>query len=268
MLKEIFISMRPQQWYKNGVLLIGIIFSGNLFNLDKWEVLLPAILIFCLVSGAIYILNDVHDYEEDRKHPIKKYRPIASGKLKPPYLFLIPTFLLSIGVFFSYRVHIGFFLIILTYIIQNILYTSFLQKEPILEAFIVSFGFVLRAIAGTVVINVEVSYWIILCAFFLSLLLVLNKRKINGSKLYTEELLDTYIGISTSALILSYSLFTILSRSNLVITVPFVIYGSFRYLFISQKEYLSQEKIIFKDKHMIGTIGLWLLISIAILYMS
>lgn len=87
MLKEIFISMRPQQWYKNGVLLIGIIFSRNLFNSDKWEVLLPAILIFCLVSGAIYILNDMHDYEEDRKHPIKKYRPIASGKLKSPYFF-------------------------------------------------------------------------------------------------------------------------------------------------------------------------------------
>ena len=283
MLREILISMRPKQWYKNLVIFIGIAFSLNLLNINLWIIVISAFFIFCLLSGSIYLINDVLDIEKDRKHPKKRERPLPSGKLKPyPAIVAATTFTL-IALVGSYLINLPFFIISLAFFLLIMLYSLYLKKFIIVDIIVISTGFVIRAVAGALAISVVVSPWLIICAFLLALFLALGKRRhelfMLGDKVnehrqsldsFSTEMLDQMIIITTSTLIMSYSLYTFFTGKILMmITIPFAFYGIFRYLFLIHSKNLGGEpEMIFKDKGMVLSIILWAFVVFLVLYVN
>lgn len=283
MLREIFITMRPKQWYKNLVIFIGIAFSLNLLNINLWIIIISAFFIFCLLSGSIYLINDVLDIEKDRKHPKKRERPLPSGKLKPYQAIVAATTFTLIALVGSYLINLPFFIISLAFFLLIMLYSLYLKNFIIVDIMIISTGFVMRAVAGALAISVIVSPWLIICAFLLALFLALGKRRhelfLLGDKVnehrqsldsFSTEMLDQMIIITTSTLIMSYSLYTFFTGKLLMmITIPFAFYGIFRYLFLIHSENMGGEpEMIFKDKGMVLSIILWALVVFLVLYVN
>lgn len=282
MLKEILISMRPKQWYKNLVIFIGIAFSLNLLNFNLWITVISAFIIFCLLSGCVYLVNDVLDIEKDRIHPKKSKRPIPAGALKPYQAISAAVIFIILGLLWSYFINIPFFLISASFFVLMMVYSLFLKRLIIVDLLVISIGFVLRAIAGALAISVLVSPWLIICTFLLALFLALGKRRelfLLGDEAkkhhknldgYSTEMLDHMIMITTSILIMSYSLYTFFfGKLMMMLTIPFAFYGIFRYLFLIHSKNLGGEpEMIFKDKGMLISIILWILIVIMILYLK
>jgi len=283
MLREIFITMRPKQWYKNLVIFIGIAFSLNLLNINLWIIIISAFFIFCLLSGSIYLINDVLDIEKDRKHPKKRERPLPSGKLKPYQAIVAATTFTLIALVGSYLINLPFFIISLAFFLLIMLYSLYLKNFIIVDIMVISTGFVMRAVAGALAISVIVSPWLIICAFLLALFLALGKRRhelfLLGDKVnehrqsldsFSTEMLDQMIIITTSTLIMSYSLYTFFTGKLLMmITIPFAFYGIFRYLFLIHSENMGGEpEMIFKDKGMVLSIILWALVVFLVLYVN
>lgn len=283
MFKEILISMRPKQWYKNLVIFIGIAFSLNLFNFNLWITVISAFIIFCLLSGSIYLINDVLDIENDRKHPKKCKRPLPSGKLKPYQAILSAVLFIIISLIWSYLINVPFLLTAISYFILIMVYSLFLKHFIIVDILIISSGFVLRAIAGALAIDVMVSAWLIICTFLLALFLALGKRRQELALLgedagkhrqslegYSTNMMDQMIVITTSILIMSYSLYTFFSGNMLLmITIPFAFYGIFRYLLLIHSENMGGEpEMLFKDKGMLSSIILWVIIVVVVLYLK
>lgn len=281
MLKEIFVSMRPKQWYKNLVIFIGIVFSLNLLNFNLWINVLSAFIIFCLLSGSNYLINDVLDISKDIKHPKKSKRPIPSGSLKPFPAIFSATLFIVISLIWSYLINLPFFIISVIFFILIVLYSMFLKHLVIVDILVISTGFVIRAMAGAIAIRVLVSPWLIICTFLLALFLALGKRRheifILGDdakehrqslKGYSTDVLDQMIIITTSTLIMSYSLYTFFSNNILMmLTIPFAFYGIFRYLFLIHSKKLGGEpEMLFKDSGMLISIILWVLIVVGVLY--
>lgn len=281
MLKEIFISMRPKQWYKNLIIFIGIVFSLNLVNLNLWITVISAFIIFCLLSGSLYLINDVLDIKKDIKHPQKCERPIPSGKLKPYLAIISAVIFIIFSLIWSYFINMPFFITAISYLILIMIYSLFLKQFIIVDILIISSGFVLRAIAGAFAISVMVSSWLIICTFLLALFLALGKRRqelfllgenarehrqsLNG---YTTDMLDQMIIITTSMLIMSYSLYTFFTGNILLmITIPFAFYGIFRYFFLIHSENIGGEpEMLFKDKGMLCSMIIWIILVIGVLY--
>ncbi|MGV8144880.1 MAG: decaprenyl-phosphate phosphoribosyltransferase [Methanothermobacter sp.] len=283
MFKEILISMRPKQWYKNLVIFIGIAFSLNLFNFNLWITVISAFIIFCLLSGSIYLINDVLDIENDRKHPKKCKRPLPSGELKPYQAILSAVLFIIISLIWSYLINVPFLLTAISYFILIMVYSLFLKHFIIVDILIISSGFVLRAIAGALAIDVMVSAWLIICTFLLALFLALGKRRQELALLgedagkhrqslegYSTNMMDQMIVITTSILIMSYSLYTFFSGNMLLmITIPFAFYGIFRYLLLIHSENMGGEpEMLFKDKGMLSSIILWVIIVVVVLYLK
>lgn len=283
MIKELIISMRPRQWYKNLVIFVGIIFSFNLLNLNLWIDAIGAFAVFCALSGSIYILNDIIDIEKDKNHPQKKRRPIASKRLNPNYALAFAAIFIILALFVAYLINILFFISALTFFMLILIYSLFLKHFIIVDIMIISTGFVIRAISGCLAIDVLVSPWLIICAFLLSLFLAIGKRRhelvllgsdagnhrkiLNG---YSTEMLDQMINITTSALIMSYSLYTFFTgKIFIMLTIPFAFYGLFRYIYLVHKENFGGEpEMLFKDRGMLFSIILWVLLAVFVLYES
>jgi 4-hydroxybenzoate polyprenyltransferase len=283
MLREIFISMRPKQWYKNLVIFIGIAFSLNLLNPNLWITIVSAFIIFCLLSGSIYLINDVLDKEKDQKHPQKSKRPVPAGELKPLSAVFAGVFLIITALFWSYFINMPFFSISIAFFLLMLVYSVFLKDFIIVDMLVISTGFVLRAIAGALAISVVVSPWLIICTFLLALFLALGKRRhelfllgeearIHRQSMdgYSTGMLDQMIIITTSTLIMSYSLYTFFSEHILMmLTIPFAFYGIFRYLFLIHSENIGGEpEMLFKDRGMLLSIILWVLVVLVVLYLS
>lgn len=283
MFKEVLISMRPKQWYKNLVIFIGIVFSMNLLNLNLWIDSISAFIIFCLLSGSIYLINDVLDIKEDRKHPKKKNRPIAAGHLKPYQATFFAAIFIIIAFISAYLINFLFLVVAVVFFLLIMIYSLFLKQIIIVDLLVISIGFVIRAIAGVLAISVEVSPWLIICTFLLALFLALGKRRhelvllgVDAHKhrksleSFSTQLLDQMIIITTSTLIMSYSLYTFFAGKILMmLTIPFAIYGIFRYLFLIHSEYLGGEpELLFKDRGMVVSIVLWVLIVVVVIYFS
>lgn len=281
MLKEIFISMRPTQWYKNLVIFIGIIFSLNLFNLNLWITVISAFIIFCLLSGSIYLINDVLDIEKDRKHPKKSKRPLASGTLKPSIAIISAILFILISMVWSYFINLNFLIIAVAFFTLITAYSLFLKQIVIVDILVISVGFVLRAMAGAFSISIMVSPWLIICTFLLALFLALGKRRHELFLLgdlspehrqsmygYSTKMLDQMIIITTSMLIMSYCLYTFFSGKILMmLTIPFAFYGIFRYLFLIHSQNIGGEpEMLFKDRGMLLSIILWVFMVIGVLY--
>jgi len=273
--------MRPEQWYKNIVIFVGIVFASNTLDFSMWLQVIYAFLIFCALSGSEYIINDILDAERDRKHPIKSKRPIASGELKIAHAIAFSVFLIVIALFGAYLINLKFFGISILFLILTLTYSFWLKHIILIDASMISINFTIRAIAGCLAINVPISPWIIICAFLLALLLVFGKRRHeiillgedaeghrNILKSYTTGMLEQMISITAGALIISYSLHTFLTGNLwMMITIPVVIYGILRYLFLLHAENIGGEpEIIFKDKGMVISIIIWILLCLIILY--
>jgi len=279
--KELITTMRPKQWYKNLVIFVGIIFSLNLLNFRMWLDVISAFAIFCMLSGSEYIINDIIDVEKDRKHPKKCKRPIASGKLKVSHALLFAIILIIVAGGGAYLINTQFLVVSITYFLLILSYSLFLKHLIIVDILVISIGFVIRAIAGCLAINVFISPWLVICAFLLALFLALGKRRHELILLaenakehrrilegYSVEMLDQMISITTGALIISYSLYTFLTDDIcMMFTIPLVIYGLFRYLFLVHSKNIGEEpEMLFKDKGMVICMVLWVVLVVAILY--
>lgn len=281
MIKELIISMRPRQWYKNLVIFIGIVFSLNLLNFTLWIDAISAFAVFCVLSGSIYIINDIFDIEKDKNHPKKRNRPIASGKIKPNNALLFSTLLVILALTSAYLINALFLVSAVSFFLLILIYSLFLKELIIVDIMIISAGFVIRAIAGCLAIGVLISPWLIICAFLLALFLAIGKRRhelvllgenagnhreiLNG---YSTEMLDQMTNITTSALIMSYSLYTFFTgKIFIMLTIPFAFYGLFRYIFLVHKENFGGEpEMLFKDKGMLLTIIFWIILVIFVIY--
>jgi 4-hydroxybenzoate polyprenyltransferase len=283
MFKDILISMRPKQWYKNLIIFIGIVFSINLLNFNLWINVISAFVVFCLLSGSIYIINDYSDINKDLNHPKKCKRPIASGRLKKSYALVFSVISIVIALLIAYSVNTPLLLISLIFFGLQLLYSLFLKEIIIVDILVISVGFVIRAIAGSLAITVLVSPWLIICTFLLALFLALGKRKhelillkdkaSNHRKIlesYSEDMLDQMTNITTSVLIMSYSLYTFFTQNiYMMTTIPLAFYGIFRYMFLIHRTDVGGEpEMLFKDKGMVISIIIWIALIIGILYFN
>lgn len=281
LMKELITSMRPKDWYKNLVIFVGIVFSVNLLNLQMWLGVLSAFVVFCMLSGSEYIINDISDIEKDKNHPKKRKRPIASGKLKVTRALLFTIILIPLVLVGSCLINTQFLVISITYLVLIVFYSIFLKHLIIVDVLVISVGFVIRAVAGCLAINVSISPWLIICAFLLALFLALGKRRhelvlLSGEaknhrktlENYSTEMLDQMINITTGALIMSYFLYTFLADNMyMMLTIPFAIYGLFRYLFLVYTRNVGEEPgILFKDRGMLISMSLWTVLTVLILY--
>jgi len=272
--------MRPRQWTKNLLVFAALIFSQNLFNTSMLRDSTIAFAIFCLLSGSVYTLNDLLDIKQDRLHPKKSKRPLASGKLKPASAIIAGLLLVTLSLANAFWLNTNFGLIALSYFILQIAYSTVLKHVVILDVLAVSVGFVLRAIAGAEVIDVPISSWLLVCTILLALFLSLGKRRheilllegnaVNHRKIlyeYSPALLDQMISVVTASTVVAYALYTMsvetitkFQTDNLKYTIPFVLYGIFRYLYLihQKSEGGSPEKILLNDKPLLINIILYL----------
>jgi len=274
-------SMRPEQWYKNLVLFVGIVFSLNLFNAESWLKAVSAFMIFCMLSGSQYLLNDVMDVERDKNHPAKRKRPIASGSLKVGHGVAFAMAMIVLSLAWASSIGLSFLASSIAYAVLILSYTLFLKHMVIVDVLAISTGFVIRAIAGCLAVGVLISPWLIVSTFLLALFLALGKRRHEKLLLkedaasyrgvlkdYSEKLLDQMIGIITASLLVSYSIYTFSTeRDMMMLTIPLVIYGLFRNMFFIYNDTMDDRpEVLFKDKGMLVDMTLWVIMVVLILY--
>jgi 4-hydroxybenzoate polyprenyltransferase len=279
--------MRPKQWIKNLFIFAGLLFSENIFNFPLLYKTLIAFISFSILSSSIYIINDMFDIEEDRRHPIKSKRPIPSGKLKISYAIIYSILLLILSLSISYLLEPLFLIISIIYLIIHILYSIILKNIFIIDLFAIAFGFVLRVVAGTVVIHVDISPWLLTCTILLSLFIGSGKRRSELNilelkakehrevfKKYTTYLLDQMISIVTASTVIAYILYTLSEETinrfgmGMIFTVPFVLYGIFRYLYLIYEKNGggNPENMLLTDKALTIDILFWIISVIIITY--
>jgi 4-hydroxybenzoate polyprenyltransferase len=270
-------AMRPHQWIKNTLLFAGLIFTANFTNPPLIGMASLAFIAFCLISSGVYVFNDLRDVERDRAHPTKRDRPIASGRLPLSVARVMPVFCWVLGLGGAFRLDTGFGVVALLYWTLTMSYTLGFKGTVILDVVAIALGFVLRAIAGAVVIHVMISPWLMICTFFLALFLGFAKRRHELLTLgeegsthrealaeYTVNYLEHLLTISIALTIQSYSIYTVLSETaknhpDLWYTLPFVVYALLRYYYLIHRHDMGgePERIIVSDKHILLSILLW-----------
>jgi 4-hydroxybenzoate polyprenyltransferase len=297
------LALRPKQWTKNSMVFAGLIFAQRFGEIDLCIAAAVCAALFCLGSSGVYLINDIADIEEDRRHPKKCRRPIASGQVSIPTARLMASALLALALAGSWALFPGrpwVFACMVIYVGKEILYTVRLKHVVIIDIMVNSIGFPLRAIAGILAIQsttpgaepILISTWFLACIFFLSLFISVSKRRHEIVLLqdnaadhravlaeYSPLLLDQFVAICTSATIICYALYTILKTPGspeqpdpyainpMVWTVPLVIFGIFRYLYLvyHREEGGAPEQLLLNDRWLLATVVIWLVISIAVL---
>lgn len=280
----LFAALRPKQWAKNGLLFAGLLFTLNEHHPPTaYARAALAFILFCLLSGTTYLINDLRDIEADRQHPKKRERPLAAGRLSPSlavnFVALVTPATLAAGYLLLGPI---FFLSTLVYFIQTLAYSFRLKNIVLVDVLTVSFGFVLRAVAGSVAIPVRPSEWLLLCTFLLALFLALMKRRAELIALgnqsttrpilaeYSLSFLDQMITLTATTVLVSYLLYTFLSPTGrahpyLMTTAPFVLYGLFRYLYLAHRRGQGEapEVVLWEDRPMRVNLLLWVLSVVA-----
>lgn len=282
-------AMRPRQWTKNAAVLAPLFFSHNVFDPVQAVRAALAVLAFCLISSAVYVMNDLVDRDRDRQHPVKCRRPIASGELSGKgavgLAFLLAAF--ALGTFAWLGLHP--FLCAAGYIALQVLYTAILKKQVIVDVIAIALGFVLRVATGAVAISVPISNWLYLCTFLLALFLGFSKRRAELSLLKENAadhrpgledlslpLLDQLIPAVTASTILAFALYTMspetiakFGSDRLMLTLPCVVYGIFRYLYLVYRKGGggSPEKLLLQDKPLLIDIALFVAIAGCVIYL-
>lgn len=283
-------ALRPLQWTKNVFVFGALFFSKNLFNPYAFAVVCSAFVIFCLLSGSYYIFNDICDREGDRNHPEKSRRPIASGRLPVSQAVALMVFCAIASLAWAFFLGLPFFAVCLSAIVLQCAYSLALKKIVIVDVFVIAITFVLRVVAGGVAIHVEISSWILICTLLLALFLALGKRRqefllISGGAAHRRKVLDDYnlplldqmTSVVAASTVITYALYTVsestlrrVHSSNLMYTIPFVLYGVFRYLYLIHREQKggSPETVLLTDKPLYICILLYLATAGAILYVK
>ena len=287
MLKALIRGMRPKQWAKNVFIFAALVFDEQLTRPEPLARTVAGFVLLCLISSSVYLINDIADVEADRNHPIKKKRPIAAGELSIPVAAAIAGVMAVSSLAASFLLETAFGWIVAGYFVLNLLYSFWLKHRPIIDVLIVAAGFVLRVAAGVSLIQVSrFSPWLYVCTTLLALIIGFGKRRAELLLLaeganshrrvldgYNVEFLDQLIVVVSATTIMAYSLYTF-SAENLpanhlmMLTIPFVLYGIFRYLHLIHVEDAggAPEELILTDRPLLITLLLWGLIAILILY--
>lgn len=289
MLNALIKTMRPRQWTKNVFIFAALVFDKQLLDANSLLRTLAGFALFCLISSSVYIFNDLADVEADRKHPEKKNRPIASGKLPMSTAWIAGIALVIITFALSWLLSPGFELVVVVYFLINMAYSKWLKHIPILDVLIIASGFVLRVHAGVTLIDVErFSPWLYVVMTLLSLFLGFGKRRAELALLahgagshrkvldgYTLPLLDQYIMIVSGTTIVAYSLYTfsapnVPENHSMMLTIPFVVYAIFRYLYLIEVKHAggAPEEILLSDRPFQIAMILWGAAVLAIFYLS
>ena len=287
MLKALLEAMRPKQWAKNMFLFAGLIFGEKLFHPSLLVRNVLAFVLFCLISSSVYLINDLTDIEKDRQHPTKRLRPLPSGRLQPRVAAIAAGLFPLISIPLAFLLDLQFGLVALTYLATMITYSLLLKNLVIVDVLVVAAGYLLRVAGGVIVTGVPFSPWLYLCTTLLALFISFSKRRhelliLEGTanehratlNEYTPHLLDEMIAVVTSTTVVAYSLYTF-SAPNLppnhtmMLTIPFVLYGIFRYLYLIhvRNEGGTPEELVFKDKPLLLDIALWGLTVLLVLYL-
>lgn len=287
MIKALIETLRPRQWTKNLVIFAGLIFDGQFLQLTPFLRVLLAALLFCLVSGVTYTINDLLDLDADKLHPQKRNRPLASGRLGKRTAIIFIIVLSAISLAGGYLLSPNLALIFVAYTLLILAYSLWLKKIMILDVLVIASGFVLRVLAGISVITVAYfSPWLFVLTTLLAMYLAFGKRlaelklletdAVNHRKTldgYTVPLLNQYIMVILTAILITYTFYTFSAhpgQSNyaMMLTLPFVVYGIFRYLYLIQSDLTtsSPEEVLLKDRPLQIAIALWGLSVIAIIY--
>jgi len=266
---DIIRSMRPRQWPKNAFVFVALLFDRKLFDLASLLPVLGTFVLLCLLSGAVYLMNDLADIDSDRQHPTKRNRPLPSGRLSPRVAGLAAVLLAAFSLAAAYALNWKLALILLTYLLSQIAYTFWLKHVVLVDVLTIAAGFVLRIAAGVTVIEVQrFSPWLYIFGGFLALFMALGKRRnelalLGGAAAnhrailddYTIDLIDRLLGIVTTSAVVAYSLYTFLAEGLpqnhiMMLSIPFVLYGIFRYLYLIhiRDEGGAPEEILLRDR--------------------
>lgn len=279
-------ALRPKQWSKNVLVFAALVFSHQLSELDAFAEAVLAFICFCLASSAVYLLNDLRDRESDRLHPKKRLRPIAAGLVPERDAMVLSVLLALAALAVAFQITPYFAALLVVYMLMNIAYSLALKHYVIIDVFAISAGFVLRAAAGAVILSVPISPWLYVCTVVLALFIGFGKRRHELELLedgasghrrnlneYSAPLLDQFIVVTASAAVMAYSLYTFVADNLpdnhlMMITIPFVLYGIFRYLYLvhQKQEGGAPEQVILTDAPLLGSVLLWGVTSIVILY--
>lgn len=285
-IKAILQLMRPKQWLKNFFVFAAIVFSGNFLNRNIFYYNILTFVLFCFTSSTIYILNDIVDIEKDKCHPDKRKRPLPSGRVSKRTAVVLDIFVVFCVIFFSYLyLNLNILYIFLIYIVVNIFYCFKLKNIVIIDVMTITFGFVLRVESGSLATGVQVSPWLFLCTILLALFIALNKRKSEIIALkdksashrkilqeYSVDSIDKMLTIVTPSILMAYCLYTFSSvqSKTMIFTIPFVLYGIFRYQYLMDKKNIGgkPEDVFFKDTPFLINIVLWGLSVLLIIYLK
>ncbi|HQJ52158.1 MAG TPA: decaprenyl-phosphate phosphoribosyltransferase [Anaerolineae bacterium] len=287
MLLSLFKAMRPKQWSKNVFVLAALVFDLKLLVPEFLGKSLAAFVIFCAVSSAVYLINDLADIEKDRQHPVKRNRPLASGELSPRVAVIAALLLVGLSLPLAFWLDPEFMAIVAGYFVMMILYSFWLKQIVLIDVLTVAGGFVLRVVAGVVLVNTaRFSPWLYLCMVLLALFIAISKRRhelvlLQGNanahrsifEDYSLPLLDDMTRMVTACTAMAYSLYTF-SAPNLpqnhamMLTTPFVYYGLFRYMYLVhiKNEGGEPEDLVLKDRPLLATVVLWGLVVVLVLY--
>lgn len=280
-------SLRPVQWLKNGFVLAPIVFSGRIHDPEAWARSLIAIAAFCAASSATYLINDVLDREADRRHPAKRNRPIAAGDLSVGMALMVAGLLMAAAAAAAVVLGGWFPAVLGAYLALTVSYSVFLKEAVFVDVLVVAAGFVLRVVGGAVAILVPVSTWLLLCTYLLALYLALGKRRAEIALLgedagnhrvvlghYTLPLVDQAISVVLGATVLAYTLYTVapdtvakVGSEGLMATVPVVLYGLFRYLYLLHRHELggSPARVLITDMPLLACVVIWIAVAAAVI---
>ena len=281
-------SLRPEQWTKNLFVFAGVLFGGHLLDLAAMLRAVAAFAVFCALSGVVYVFNDLADRAADQRHPLKRLRPIASGRLPSSTAAIAAAILGAVSLVAALMLSPMFAVLSATYVVLLVLYSVVLKHLVIIDALTIAAGFVLRAAAGAVAVFVPISHWLLVCTTLLALFLVLSKRRHELTLLadgamthrpileeYSPYLLDQMIAVVTASTLVAYSVYSTsaetaerLKTTRLGLTIPFVLYGIFRYLYLVHQKRAggSPADLLLTDRPLLACVGLWALSVALILY--
>ena len=287
-LRGLVAEVRPLEWTKNLLVFSGAIFSKSLVDGNNVRLSVLGFLVFCAASSGVYIFNDLCDLKQDREHPVKRNRPLASGLLNVNVGRLAMFALFAIAALGSVQLSVGFALVIAVYIVTCLAYSLKLKEFVILDVILIASGFVLRAISGAVLIGVEPSAWLVICTSMVALLIGFGKRRHELVLLdaeagnhrvslddYSIEFLNSIMGICAGAAVLTYALYTRADETvarvgsqAMLVTIPFVVYGIFRYLFLIHKRQAGGDpvQILLRDRPTLVNLILWISSAAAVIY--
>lgn len=280
--------VRPAQWTKNLLLFAALLFSGHLFHGRDLVVVCAAFACFCMVASGAYVMNDVRDCERDRRHPEKARRPLPAGRIRPASAVRLALVLMSLAVVGSMLLGWPFAMLTIAYLVLQVAYTFSLKDMVILDVMAIASGFVLRAVAGGVVIDVPISPWLIICTFLLALFLGFSKRRHEVVLLstsatdhrtslreYSPYFLDQMISVVTASTVVAYASYTAspevhsrIGTDKLYLTIPFVLFGIFRYLYLvhQKEEGGNPTQLLLSDRPLQAGVVAWVLTAALLLY--